>query len=214
MQRHELDRESSALHEAGHVVVADYLGFTVKAVDIEANDQWWGRTVLSPDPDTAGVAGAAVFAAGRIAERLVLAGRERGPKGSRLGPETAGEDVPSCLEPSEGDTQGGTDRQRELQAAGRTGARFAYRTAARILTRRWATVQAVAGALLERGALEREELEALLQAPRPTREAPRVIYDAGATVRGLYYGDGGRPAWADEYREPEPPERLRVDQVY
>lgn len=185
-----------AVHEGGHVVVADFLGVEPIAANVDPAD---GRAGLARfDGKLEGIVGATVLAAGRIAERrlLLLAGRGPGPTTKAPRPSSRRR----CVDASTSKRIPSDEEQlRALVDPARRA--FAERQAGMIVEQRWGRVQAIAGALLKRGALDRQELRALLDAE--SAGPARVVWDGSASTSGWLYG-AEPPAWADEA---EPPSR-------
>lgn len=185
-----------AVHEAGHALVADALGWTVVSSDVRTSP---GSTRCEPDEalsSRSAVFNAACYLAGDVAEQIT--GLLRSDSLDRLRPSAANRQLLRRMAVREGHS----DRQviEDAMALGFTTgeADQARALAAEILTARRPALQALAAAIEYHRRLAGEELAALL----PGAEARWTTPPEGiAATFGAYHVSGLVPANGNGHKE-------------
>lgn len=192
--------QDSAVHEAGHVVVADFFDLEVSHASLLPVSGHGGMQLAQVGftERLEGVCGAAVLAAGEQAVKL--AGEDPYPVPAMPAAKPWHRRAISVGCQWRGDGYAG-DRRGLAELVDDREAAMARRTARGILARRWGASYVIADGLLREGLLTREQIDGLLHPERGSRA--RVFYDASATRRGVFWGGGGRPSYADEWKPPE-----------
>lgn len=190
----------SAIHEAGHAAVADFLGFRVTGISLLPEGRSPGSALAHTNVagEREGTPWATVLAAGEEAVRLVEAGDRPAPAMPEARPWHTR--VVSIGESAGGHGFQG-DRE-ELEGVDSERAAFARESARRILSEDWGAVYGLADQLLREGVLGEDAIRSVLR-PGSGQEAREVIYDASASSEGLLWGPGMAPPGTTEERGPE-----------
>jgi hypothetical protein len=174
--------QRTAIHEAGHAVVAIALGQGVELVHVRRSVACNGLVLLDPrGPDPRAEHAAAIVAAGGLAVRMAEAGWPL--PNARPGAwyldqlASAPSDRERALAAAAPTPAAGSDDQAKLAGTG-VAARDAEARAGEILERHWPAVRAIADRLIQAGELEGAELSAI------------------ATARGVAPAPAERPLYA------------------
>lgn len=199
--------QRSAIHEAAHTVVADFLGLRVRYVSLLPEGESPGDSLahVGVEEELESITGASVLAAGEEAVRLA-------ETGDRPAPEMPASRPWHTRALSIGERACGRgfhgDRERIRQLVDAEEAAFARRQARMILRQEWGAVYGLADRLLRTGVMVELDVQAVLH-PERSSESAQVIYDASASTEGLLWGPGPAPPATTEEREPE--RHLEID---
>lgn len=179
----------SAIHEAGHAVVADFLGLQVVAVSLLPEGGSPGDALAQVDVAgrLEGTAWVSVLAAGEEAVRLVREGDRPAPPM----PEARPWHTRAVSIGERTDGHGFQGDREELTSVDPERAAFARSSARRILSEEWGGVYGLADQLLREGVLGRGAVSSILH-PRSESRGRRVTYDASASTSGFLWGLGHR----------------------